>query len=368
MLRIDSRYALFILSNIMMQQKERKIGPTQNLRYKKFFFGLTVLLFTFIVFYLDLATGSVIDFNIFYFPSIIIATWYFGNRFGFLITLLVTSMWAAGQWDRESSPDISIFAWDSIFHLLTFTLIFFMTNLILKKSDQAEGISQELARSNNELAVFAFRAAHDLQSPLATILGYTELLDEKYRVSTDEESKDFIDKILKNIERMKVFIKSLLDYAKVMKKETLVSYADLFKTVKEIISGLDAVISEKKAEITFNELPVVAMNPGLASLLFQNLISNALKYCEKPPRVHIAAVLNGKEWVFSVKDNGIGISFEDLERIFIMFEKLSTRKQYAGSGIGLATCQKIVMRYGGRIWAESKPDEGSTFYFTLPAS
>ena len=110
------------------------------------------------------------------------------------------------------------------------------------------------------------------------------------------------------------------------------------------------------------------MNPGLAGLLFQNLIGNALKYCETKPCVHISGVLRGKEWIFSVKDNGIGIPPEDLKRVFIMFEKLTTRKQYSGSGIGLATCQKIVERYHGRIWVDSQPGQGSTFFFTFPAA
>jgi signal transduction histidine kinase len=148
-----------------------------------------------------------------------------------------------------------------------------------------------------------------------------------------------------------------------------------------VIEDFHFVILEKKAEITCDPLPTLPMNAGLAGLLFQNLIGNAMKYCEKEPRIHISAVRQGKEWIFSVKDNGIGIPEESRERIFIMFEKLPTKRQYPGSGIGLATCQKIVERYGGRIWVESPPKDGSvqggaaeklgkgaTFFFTLPAS
>ena len=228
--------------------------------------------------------------------------------------------------------------------------------------------TKELARSNLELELFAGKAAHDLQAPLATILGFAELLKEKCEGSGEEAMKDFSERIINNVRRMSVFIKALLNYAGVKKSEPAPSPVELEKVVKEVIDDFHFAAIEKKAEITCGPLPVLAVNPGLAGLLFQNLIGNAMKYCEKEPRILISAVRKGKEWIFSIQDNGIGIPEKSRERVFILFEKLETRQKYPGSGIGLATCQKIVECYGGRIWVESKPGEGSTFFFTLPAA
>jgi len=159
-----------------------------------------------------------------------------------------------------------------------------------------------------------------------------------------------------------------LDYAKVSEGEKKMSPVDFSKVVSEVTENLKATITEKKAEVAVDPLPVLAINPGLIGILFQNLIGNALKYCENVPRIHVSAVRRGQEWIFRIQDNGIGIPEESRERVFVMFEKLPTNRQYPGSGIGLATCQKIVERYGGHIWVESKPGEGSTFFFTLPSS
>ncbi len=289
-------------------------------------------------------------------------------------------MWSVGQWDVESSQGAYVFIWNGTIHLITFVLIFGMIALVRKKGIQIEEKSRELARSNSELEQFAYKAAHDLRSPLTTIFGFTELLTEKYQNSGDEETKECTDGILRGTQRMNAMIKALLSYATVMKKEEKAPSADLEKVVAETLENLHAEIVEKNAEITHTTLPVLAIQPGLAGLLFQNLIGNALKYCETQPRIRVSAVHQGKEWLFSIQDNGIGIPEESRERIFIMFEKLPAKHQYPGSGIGLATCQKIVERYGGRIWVESPPKdgsvqssvaeksgEGSTFFFTLPA-
>jgi len=167
---------------------------------------------------------------------------------------------------------------------------------------------------------------------------------------------------------MSSFVKALLEYSQVTKKEGSLSPVDFEKIVKETLENLHFTILERKADVKVDPLPALPVNPGLVGVLFQNLIGNALKYCEKEPRIHISAIQKKKEWLFSVKDNGIGIPEDARSRVFILFERLPTRQQYSGSGIGLATCQKIVERYGGRIWAESQAGEGTTFYFTLPAA
>ena len=340
----------------------------KDLKISKPFSGILLLLWACIIFYLDLATKNLIAFDIFYFPSIMLAAWILGKRPGFLMAFLTASMWFIAQEDITPSAVRYEMLADGTVHLITFVIVAGMTGMIRKREVLLEEKSMELARSNVELEQFAFKAAHDIQSPLATILGYAELLHEKYKASADAEANDFFGKIFKNIERMKVFIKALLDYSRVMRKEATSISADLGKVVKETLDSLHATVSEKKAEVICDPLPVLSMNPGLAGLLFQNLIGNAVKYCETQPRVHISAVLKGKEWMFSVKDNGIGIPPEAHDRIFNMFEKLKTQTKYPGSGIGLATCQKIVERYHGRIWVESVPGEGSAFYFTLPVA
>jgi light-regulated signal transduction histidine kinase (bacteriophytochrome) len=356
-----------------------KILSQKNLPKKgkalEFIEGLLILCATFLVFNLDVITGDEIAFYIFYIPSVMAVTWYWGNRPGWLMVVLSSILWSIAQ---QHLPFLFM---NAIVRALTFAVVCMMTGIIRDKEEKLQIISKELTRSNHELELFASKAAHDLQSPLATILGFAELLRDKYQDSGDGTTKDFTERIIATAKRMIVFIKALLNYASVKKPETFQSPLALEKVVKEVLKDFHFLILQKKAEVICDPLPVLSIEPGLAGLLFQNLIGNAMKYCEKEPRIHISAVLKGKEWLFSVQDNGIGVPEAFRERIFLMFEKLVTRQKYPGSGIGLATCQKIVERYGGRIWVESSPGSvanaqdsatgksgtGSTFFFTLPA-
>ena len=328
--------------------------------------GLSMVALTFLAFYLDIITGEKFTFYVFYFPPIMVIAWRFGWRAGFLMVILSIFLWTLAQWDTSLRADTTIFIWDISIRFLTFLIVCGMASMIGRREKLLEAKTQELARSNTELEQFAFRAAHDLKAPLTNLLGFAGFLAEKYQNSEDKEDQDCADGILRSVQRMNAMIKAILDYATVTKKEKEAPSADLEKVVAETLENLQAESAEKKAKITHDALPVLAINPVLAGLVFQNLIGNAMKYCEKDPRIHISAVREGKEWLFSVHDNGIGIPEESRERIFIMFEKLITRQKYPGSGIGLATCQKIVEHYGGRIWVESKPEGGSTFFFTLP--
>jgi light-regulated signal transduction histidine kinase (bacteriophytochrome) len=337
--------------------------------------GLLILFATLLVFNLDVITGDEIAFYIFYIPSIMAVTWYWGNRPGWLMVVLSSILWAIAQKDMSFLPA------NALVRALTFGVVCMMTGIVRRKEEQLAIISDELARSNRELELFASKAAHDLQSPLATILGFAELLKDKYQDSGDETTKDFTERIIATVNRTILFIKALLNYANVQKPKGLQSPVELEKIVKEVIGDFHFLIIQKKAEVIYDPLPALSIDPGLAGLLFQNLIGNAMKYCETEPRIRISAVQKGKEWLFSVQDNGIGVPETLRERIFLMFEKLVTRQKYPGSGIGLATCQKIVERYGGRIWVESSSRSaadvqggaagesgvGSTFFFTLPA-
>jgi len=343
-------------------------------RFSKTLGGILVLSATLLIFYLDIMTGDEIAFYVFYIPSIMAITWYWGKLAGWLMVVLSSLMWLLAQWN------FPFLFWNGIVRAITFAVVCEMTGIIRGKEEQLEKKSKELARSNLELEQFAVRAAHDLQSPLATILGFTELLKEKYEKSGDAEARDFTGHIIQSVKRSSAFIKALLNYANVTKPKVPASPVELGKIVKVVIDDFHFAILQKKAEVICDPLPTLSVNPGLVGILFQNLIGNAMKYCEKEPRIHISAVRKGKEWLFSIQDNGIGIPEESRGRVFVMFEKLPTQQQYSGSGIGLATCQKIVERCGGRIWVESPPKdgsvqgsvaeksgEGSTFFFTLPA-
>ena len=360
---VDKASRGFILFSDMVPKilfsKKQKISPL--------LFCFLILAITFLSFFLDVATKNLIAFDIFYFPSIMLVTWYLGGRPGFLITILVSILWSLAQGYEGYAADIRTFILDGFVHLFIFIMIFQLTGLVHKNTLLLEKKSKELIRSNLELEQFAAKAAHDMQSPLATILGYTELIKEKYEKSGDAETRDFADHVIQGVKRMSLFIKALLNYSTVTKPEVPASPVELGKIVKEVLEDFHFTILQKRAEVTFDPLPTLGINPGLAGLLFQNLIGNAMKYCEKEPRIHISAVRKGKEWLFSIQDNGIGIPEESRERVFIMFEKLTNKQQYPGSGIGLATCQRIVERYGGRIWVGSVPGTGSTFFFTLPA-
>jgi len=334
---------------------------------RRFLFGLFILLFTLLVFYLDIFSKETIPFHAFYFPSILLMTWYLGERIGVLTTGLVSLLWFAAERDVGHFQTTQAFLSNGVVYLVTFVAVFLLARLVRHKSLLLEKTSAELARSNSELEHFAYKAAHDLRSPLTTIFGFTEFLVEKFKNANDVEAKECTDGILRGVRSMNAMIKALLEYATVMKEEKDAPLADLEKVIAETLENLRVESLEKKASITHDPLPVLAISPGLAGVLFQNLIGNAMKYCEKEPRVHLSAVRKGKEWLFSIQDNGIGIPEESRERVFVMFEKLLTRQKYPGSGIGLATCQKIVERYGGRIWVESNPGGGSTFFFTLPA-
>ena len=351
---------------ILLSNMFPKILLSENQKITPPLFIFLILAISFLAFFLDIATRNLIAFDIFYFPSIMLVTWYLGCRPGFLMVVLITLLWSFAQGYEGYSADQRAFFLDTMVHSFIFVLIFWLTSAVRKNALLLEEKSKELTRSNLELELFAGKAAHDLQTPLATILGFTELLKEKYQDSGDEKAKDFTERILSSVTRMSVFIKALLNYASVKKPEASASPVALGEIVKEVIEDFHFLILEKKAEVICDPLPTLAINPGLAGLLFQNLIGNAMKYCEKEPRVHISAVRQGKEWLFSIQDNGIGIPEGSRERVFIMFEKLATRQKYPGSGIGLATCQKIVERYGGHIGIDSKPGEGSTFFFTLP--
>jgi len=225
----------------------------------------------------------------------------------------------------------------------------------------------ELARSNAELEVFAYIASHDLQEPLRMVSSFTQRLAQRYQGQLDEKADQYIELAVDGCKRMQRLIEDLLKYSRVTTKGGPPVPVDSGAVLARTLGDLGAAIAEAGAKITHDSMPIVAADATQLGQLFQNLIGNALKFhSAEPPHVHISARRDHKWWTFAVTDNGIGIDPQYYDRIFTVFQRLHTAEEYPGTGIGLAVCQKIVERQGGRIWVESKPGRGSTFSFTLP--
>jgi PAS domain S-box-containing protein len=228
-------------------------------------------------------------------------------------------------------------------------------------------IADELKRSNQDLEQFAYAASHDLQEPLRMINGFLQLLKERYGANLDQKAKEYIEFAVDGSNRMHQLIRDLLEFSRVERKGRILQPTDANQALKAAIANLNKSILEANAMVTADELPVVLGDAVQLSQLFQNLIGNALKFrsAEQACRVHISARRLGAHWRFSVYDNGIGIDPGDRDRIFVIFQRLHSRSQYPGTGIGLALCKRIVERHGGHIWVESKETGGSVFHFTL---
>ena len=226
----------------------------------------------------------------------------------------------------------------------------------------------ELESSNKELEQFASIASHDLQEPLRKISGFTELLERRYRDKLDPDADRYMEYIVDAAKRMRMLIDELLAYSRLGRGEKKYQPTDCNKVLGQVLGDMEKAIKERGALVTQDELPTLSADALQLGQVLQNLIANAVKFSgDGPPRVHISARQEGGEWIFSVRDNGIGIEPQFFPRIFVMFQRLHTQDEYPGSGIGLAVCRKIIERHGGRIWVESGAGSGSTFYFTLPA-
>jgi light-regulated signal transduction histidine kinase (bacteriophytochrome) len=217
------------------------------------------------------------------------------------------------------------------------------------------------------LKQFAYVASHDLREPLRMISSFLQLLERRYKDQLDEDANEFIGFAVDGAKRLDTMIMDLLEYSRVANKEIQFTDVDLVEVMDQIKSNLNILIKENSTQIIYDSLPIIRGDENQMVILLQNIIINAIKYRrEETPKIRVSAEKNGDEFVFSVKDNGIGIDPQHLERIFTIFQRLHNHEEYEGSGIGLAIAHRIVHQHGGEIWAESQPGKGSTFYYTLP--
>jgi len=232
---------------------------------------------------------------------------------------------------------------------------------------QLQSTVLQLGKSNQELEQFAYVASHDLQEPLRMVTSYLQLIERRYRDRLDEDADVYINYAVDGANRMKTLINDLLAYSRVGTRGKEFAPADLSKILNGVLGEYGLMIEETGARITSDPLPVLVVDESQIAQLFRNLLGNAFKFHgDQPPRIHIGAADQGGTWLFSVRDEGIGMDPKYFDRIFVIFQRLHTHEEYPGTGIGLAICKKIVERHKGKIWVESQPGQGATFFFTLP--
>ncbi|MES2590566.1 MAG: PAS domain S-box protein [Bacteroidota bacterium] len=234
-----------------------------------------------------------------------------------------------------------------------------------KIAEEMQRITEELRRSNAELEQFAYVASHDLQEPLRMVTSYLQLLEKRYKDKLDQDATDFIGFAVDGSNRMRNLIHSLLDYSRINRIKPF-EWVDVKDLLQDVLDNVKTSVKETNAKVVIGELPLIFADYVLINQLFQNIISNALKF-RRPddPEIIISGRSDDNEYVFSVQDNGIGIQKEYSEKIFVIFQRLHSKEKYSGTGMGLAICRKIVERHGGKIWVESEINKGSTFYFTI---
>lgn len=240
---------------------------------------------------------------------------------------------------------------------------------IMSDETARKQLQDSLTESNTALEQFAYVASHDLQEPLRTMRTSAQLLFRKYKGNLDTDADQLLDFIVNASARMSALVQDLLAYARVTTEKGRPTSIALDEDLEAALTHLDHAIVESGASVTHDPLPTLKVDRGEMVRLFQNLIGNAVKYrhADRPPEVHVSAKQEGAAWIISIRDNGIGFEPIYASLIFAPFKRLHTAEEYPGTGVGLSICQRIVQAQGGRIWAESQPGEGTTFFFTLPA-
>lgn len=250
-----------------------------------------------------------------------------------------------------------------------FVQIFRLTQTARDQAELLRQRTEDLERSNADLEQLAYVASHDLQEPLRMVTSYVQLLQQRYQGRLDAQADTYIGYAVDGTTRMQALIQDLLTYARTGRSHETPVPTDIARVLAHVLDDLAVTITTTHATILADLLPTVLATPGEIGQLLQNLISNALKFqSAESPQIHISATRRGQEWVIAVRDNGIGMDPQNTARIFEIFQRLHTRQEYPGTGIGLAICKRIVAQYGGKIWVESALGAGTTFFFTFPVA
>jgi signal transduction histidine kinase len=337
----------------------------------------------------DYATGSELSVVVFYLLPISLIAWSTNRKTSIVMCIISAGIeFMANTAAGRTYSHYLITFWNSLV-LLGFFLIYVFILLTMKTEYTAkvnlinklenalseldlakkdlEQKAQELTRSNDDLKEFAYAISHDLKEPLRVIDGFVKLLAKRCKGGLSSDADNFMEYIVAGVKRMQVMIKDLLEYSLVGTQVKDLELIDSRLIIEQALLNLRIAIEESGAEVTVDPLPKVMADASQLVRLFQNLIGNAIKFRGKEAlKIHISSEQKDDEWIFSVRDNGIGIDRNHFGRIFLIFQRLHTREEYDGTGIGLAICKKIVERHSGRIWLESEPGKGSTFYFTIP--
>jgi signal transduction histidine kinase len=374
-----------------LKEKKDLLTSTEEYvkRQSKTFLLICAVIIILLIGVADYITGEELSLAIFYIFPISFIVW-FTNRNATIFMCIISSVieFAANSAAGRTYSNYLITFWNSALLLGFFLLYAFILSMLQKEyrsrikliyelqdsltqlkhtRDELEQKSQDLARSNIDLQQFAYAASHDLQAPLRGVEGFVNLFSRRYKGKLDTKADEFIEFIIDGVKRMQVLIKDLLEYSQIGAKEIHWKPMESELAVTQALANLKTAIEESSAIVTYENLPRIMGDSSQMSSLFQNLIGNAIKYRkEEPPKIHITAERKGDEWLFSVNDNGIGIDPNNSDRIFVVFQRLHTREEYEGTGIGLAICKRIVERHKGNIWIASEPGKGSTFYFTIP--
>lgn len=241
------------------------------------------------------------------------------------------------------------------------------TEELQKRAEALQRLNAQLAERNQELDTFTYITSHDLQEPLRMVTTYVQLFAKRYKGQLDAEAEQFIHFAVEGVKRMQALLRDLLAYTRVGGQQFVLARVDSAHVLQRTLENLQARIVDAGATITYDPLPLVLADASQLGLVFQNLVSNALKFCASAsPCIHISVDQEPTRCRFAIRDNGIGIAPQYAEQIFQVFQRLHTHQEYPGTGMGLAICKKIIEQHGGRIWVESALGEGSTFFFTLP--
>ena len=305
--------------------------------------------------------------HFFYFPSILACLWW--KRKGIFVPIFLAAILISFHLflDDEFFPLDTINDFLRGFSLIIMGIVVsFLSERISHREFEFNEIMEDLRRSNEDLQQFAYVASHDLQEPLRAIVSFSQLLEDKYKDNIDEESKEFIHFITDGAKKMNTLIKDLLSYSRITTQAKPSKLTNLENILKDSLFNLQESIKLSGAVITYDEMPILKVDKTQFIQLFQNLLSNAIKFRRQdPPIIHIGVKKINDEWVFSIKDNGIGIESKFFDKLFNIFYRLHTKEEYPGTGIGLPICKKIIQRYGGQIWVKSEIGKGSTFFFTI---